>query len=230
VDRGECPLADGSILFGRSGSFWLQNAHERFLLDANYVAFCVEGDVVVPCTSGTRCECTVLQFAGHSFYGASLYDRCKLSSPETHLQQARVIKRARLGAGVSQASAVSVLVRCLSDAADTASIAERQSDVVQSVRALLNHSLSARPSLHELAERFYLSPYTVSRVFHRQTGLPLRSYVQRLRLRHALNAMIGSQSALSGIAVDHGFYDEPHFSRAFRAEFGRPPARILETL
>lgn len=223
-------IKDGTLVFVRSGLFWLRNGGERFLLDANYLAFAISGDTIAPCGSVEPCECTALQFAGEAFRGAPLHARCALSSPGTHLRQATLLKDGRIAGGIPGADAFTLLAQSLEDLTADPDRREPQSETVQSMRAFLSRSFSLRVSLGQLAEKFYLSPFTVSKTFHRETGISLRAYLQRLRLRNALNAMVAGGSGLAGIAVDAGFYDEPHFSRAFRAEFGRPPARALERL
>jgi transcriptional regulator GlxA family with amidase domain len=102
-----------------------------------------------------------------------------------------------------------------------------RAQIVSEIKTLLNQSLAKRIKLFELANRFYLSPFTVSRWFHWETGVPLRRYIQRLRLRRALTFMLDEKRSLTAIALELGFYDEAHFSKAFHAEFGTPPALAL---
>jgi AraC family transcriptional regulator len=85
-------------------------------------------------------------------------------------------------------------------------------------------------SLAALAKQFYLSPFAVSRAFHQETGISLRRYSQRLRLRKALMLMVEHEFPLREVASTLGFYDEPHFSKAFHAEFGMPPGRAFADL
>jgi transcriptional regulator GlxA family with amidase domain len=66
-------------------------------------------------------------------------------------------------------------------------------------------------------------------VFHREAGIPLRTYVRRLRLRNAL-ARISTARDLSQVALALGFFDQPHFTKAFRAEFGIAPSEWREVV
>lgn len=74
--------------------------------------------------------------------------------------------------------------------------------------------------LHELAQALEMSPFTVSRMFHREVGISIREYGKRLRLRRAMELILQSSTDFGAIAVDLGFFDQAHFSNAFRQHFG----------
>jgi AraC-like DNA-binding protein len=48
--------------------------------------------------------------------------------------------------------------------------------------------------------------------------------MRRLRLEHAKNALATSERAIADIALEAGFYDQSHFTAAFRRQFGMTPA------
>lgn len=81
--------------------------------------------------------------------------------------------------------------------------------------------------LDAIARAAALSTSAASRIFHRESGLPPRVYVRRLRLRTAL-ARIAENDDLSQVALDLGFFDHAHFTRAFRMEFGITPSHWRE--
>jgi transcriptional regulator GlxA family with amidase domain len=101
---------------------------------------------------------------------------------------------------------------------------------VCAIKEQVHQSLSKPVSLIVLSKQFYRSPFAVSRAFHQETGISLRRYSQRLRLRRALMLMLEQNATLSEIAASLGFYDESHFSKAFHIEFGLPPARAFSGL
>jgi AraC-like DNA-binding protein len=63
------------------------------------------------------------------------------------------------------------------------------------------------------------------------TGVHMHQYLNRLRLRAALEQVAEPRLALAAIALDHGFSSQSHFSAAFRKEFRITPseARALAT-
>jgi AraC-like DNA-binding protein len=88
----------------------------------------------------------------------------------------------------------------------------------------ISASLGRPFSLMQVARAVPLSPSAASRIFHRSTGVPLRMYVRRLRLRTALARIVDGHD-LSQIALQLGFFDHAHFSKTFRAEFGISPSQ-----
>ncbi|EFL51975.1 transcriptional regulator, AraC family [Solidesulfovibrio fructosivorans JJ]] len=94
---------------------------------------------------------------------------------------------------------------------------------------------AVRRALEVIAERFAepitladlsaatgLSPWHLTRVVARSTGLPPHAHLLARRLRAAKDALT-SQARLADIAAASGFADQSHLTRAFVAHFGMPP-------
>ncbi|HZS43924.1 MAG TPA: AraC family transcriptional regulator [Blastocatellia bacterium] len=77
-------------------------------------------------------------------------------------------------------------------------------------------------SLDQIARCVNSSPYHLCRVFKRSTGLSIHQYLNRLRLRSALECVC--ESDLSKLAFEVGYSSHSHFSDAFRREFGISPS------
>jgi AraC-like DNA-binding protein len=105
-------------------------------------------------------------------------------------------------------------------------------DRVEAAKTYLACRIGERITLDEVAREVHLSPFHFARVFQRRSGVPVHRYLTRLRLRAALDRLIGGADDLTGLALDLGFSSHSHFTDAFRAEFGCPPsaARKLSTL
>ena len=78
------------------------------------------------------------------------------------------------------------------------------------------------PSAAELARGVGLSSERLRHLFKEQMGLPMRRYVQWLRLLRALTQALGGAS-MTQAAVDAGFADAAHLTRTSRRMFGLPP-------
>ncbi|MFI5841481.1 helix-turn-helix domain-containing protein [Catenuloplanes sp. NPDC051500] len=74
-----------------------------------------------------------------------------------------------------------------------------------------------------LARELHVSVRTLSRAFA-ATGEPATAYIRRRRLEEARAALTGGRS-VSEVAARWQFADSSHFIRAFRARYGRSPAR-----
>ena len=78
------------------------------------------------------------------------------------------------------------------------------------------------PTLGELAELAGLSPTGLVRAFRRTHGLPPLAWALDRRLIEARRRLRGAES-LAAIALDLGFADQAHFTRAFRKVSGLTP-------
>jgi AraC-like DNA-binding protein len=225
--RGEKPervaLTSGSVAFIRTGVFVKEHADEAAILDSNYVVYGAEGACLRPQRCGAEvCACTIIRSSDG--IGAVPAGSCVLSSPRSFLAYAQLLRSARFGAKGVDANLAALLCRMPADSGSPYACAH--SPVVNDIRRLANESIARRITLNDLANAFYLSPFTLSRLFRRETGLSLRSYVIRLRLRKALTMLVFTPATLTQIALELGFYDEPHFSKAFRNEFRITPYRV----
>lgn len=81
-------------------------------------------------------------------------------------------------------------------------------------------------SLESLAERVFLSPTRFTHLFKDETGVPIRRYRQWLRFRQAIQ-QITTGETMTAAAVQAGFTDSAHFSRAFRSMFGLKPSMVF---
>jgi len=82
-------------------------------------------------------------------------------------------------------------------------------------------------STKELAERLGVSVRKLRYAFERELGIPPHRYHRDLRLDMSMKMLQTEPGhTLREIAEAFGFYDEFHFSRAFKRRFGIPPSQI----
>lgn len=95
------------------------------------------------------------------------------------------------------------------------------------VGAALN-ALHARPAhgwtLEELARTANTSRSVLAERFQELVGTAPMQYLTRWRMLLAANLLCGSNAPLARIAEDVGYQTDTAFSRAFRREYGSPPA------
>ncbi len=95
------------------------------------------------------------------------------------------------------------------------------------LRKVLAHmatNLSEDISNGVLAALCGMSEAHFTREFHRAIGLPPHRYMMKLRLEYACTVLVTTNTRVVDIAYECGFYDASHFSRAFAAHYGMPPA------
>ena len=104
-------------------------------------------------------------------------------------------------------------------------------DAVAMAQAILAANYEKPVRLEDIARAVGLSPYHLCRTFKRATGVHMHQYLNRLRLRAALERVAEPRLAFTEIAQDYGFSSPSHFAAAFRKEFRITPseARRLAT-
>ncbi|HEY4572711.1 MAG TPA: AraC family transcriptional regulator [Thermoanaerobaculia bacterium] len=96
----------------------------------------------------------------------------------------------------------------------------------EDAKALMQQRFRERLQLDDIARSLYVSPYHLCRLFREETGVPIHSYLNRLRLREALEPIAEGEADLSRLAAGLGFSSHSHFTAAFRKEFGMPPREV----
>ena len=77
-----------------------------------------------------------------------------------------------------------------------------------------------------LAQRARISPFHFARLFRATVGMPPHQFVSRQRIQKSFGLMKEDKLTLAQVAVESGFHDQPHFTRAFHRYFGTRPAGI----
>ena len=90
------------------------------------------------------------------------------------------------------------------------------------------NALHERPmhdwSVDELASHAGLSRSALAQRFNELIGVPPMHYLMRWRLRRAAAALQDTRRPIAALAGDCGYESEAAFNRAFKREFGMPPA------
>ena len=95
--------------------------------------------------------------------------------------------------------------------------------IMKRVRAFLDEHDDSRCRLPDLARRAGLSRSYFSTRFHAVHGMSLREYRRTRRLARAHHLMMTTTLSLAAVAAEAGFYDLPHFDKAFRGRLGMTP-------
>lgn len=81
-------------------------------------------------------------------------------------------------------------------------------------------------SLAEISLASGLSLTQLTARFQQQTGTTPYSYVINRRLRQARNLLTTTDLPIAHVAIETGFSDQQHMTRAFKARLGRTPAQV----
>lgn len=94
---------------------------------------------------------------------------------------------------------------------------------LETARDLVHDRFRDGLEIAEIAEIVGVDASRLAGAFRRRFGVPLGRYQRRLRLEWAADRLRSTDTPLSMIAVDAGFYDQSHLTRHFRRHLGRTP-------
>ncbi|HEY0320622.1 MAG TPA: helix-turn-helix domain-containing protein [Pyrinomonadaceae bacterium] len=97
---------------------------------------------------------------------------------------------------------------------------------LEKAREILHAQSSELPTLSRLAAEVGVHPIYLARSFRKHYRCTVGEYVRRLRIENACREISVSQKSLSEIATASGFYDQSHFSNAFKRYTGMTPAEF----
>lgn len=83
-------------------------------------------------------------------------------------------------------------------------------------------------SLSELADEMFTATSTLSRLFHKQTGMKFAEFVNRVRIYFAAEDLMTTSKAVTKIAVDNGFSNASVMNRVFRQYYQCTPVEYRE--
>ena len=98
------------------------------------------------------------------------------------------------------------------------------------VRDCLHDRFLDPPSIAELAHDANVHPDYLARVFRIWFGHPIGQYMRRLRLDWAPQRLAATSLSIVQIALDAGFADQSHFTRAFKRYLGVAPGDYRRSL
>ena len=78
----------------------------------------------------------------------------------------------------------------------------------------------------KLADSVHVSEDYLTRIFHKEMGLSLWDYLNRLRVFLAADLLRKTDSTIQEVALSTGFQDHAYFSRVFKKIYGVSPGQI----
>jgi AraC family transcriptional regulator len=247
---------DHCVVFVRSGAFLRTIGTQSVLADPTRVLFFTRAQpyrVSHPIAGGDRCTIvtvpaeTLLEIGRRHDPGwsddpdAPFGSRHALATARAALLHQALLgglRRGELGPLAVHELALDLLDEVLGSAAagraancgpsSTATPGARE--LAEAAKTVVAGRYATPPSLEGLAETLGCSPFHLCRSFSRVVGLPLRRYLDRLRLRLALERLGDGEPNLTTLALELGYADHSHFTNAFRREFGHPPSALRPSM
>ncbi|MBI4752350.1 MAG: helix-turn-helix transcriptional regulator [Acidobacteria bacterium] len=100
----------------------------------------------------------------------------------------------------------------------------RQPLWIQQIREQLEAEFLTPPSLTQLAQSVNIHPVTVAKTFRSVFHVTMSEFIRQQRIEFACDQLLQSQLPINQIALESGFYDQSHFTNAFKRVMGVTPA------
>ena len=95
-------------------------------------------------------------------------------------------------------------------------------------REIARTEVSERVSVQEIAERVGVHPAYLARRFRAEFGVTPGTFARHARLHWAAERLLDSDLPIAEIAIQSGFSDQSHFTRAFRQYADQTPAQYRQ--
>ena len=101
---------------------------------------------------------------------------------------------------------------------------DEESSLIARIIEYLGQNYLVLTGLDELSSHFFITKSHLCRLFKRETGLSVITYVNAKKLQHATEELCFSRKSVKKIAADCGFHSSMYFCKLFRESFGLSPA------
>jgi YesN/AraC family two-component response regulator len=94
---------------------------------------------------------------------------------------------------------------------------------LQEIKAYLETTYTEKITLDDLASRFYINKYYLTRIFKEQYGSTITNYILELRITRAKQLLRFSEMPIEEVGNAVGINDANYFARIFRKIEGTTP-------
>ena len=94
---------------------------------------------------------------------------------------------------------------------------------VESVQRYVQAHLSEKIAVSEIARELELNASYLNTCYRAQTGESVSAYIRRMKIAQACTLLAQTNHSLAEICAMLGYFDQSHFSRAFKAVTGMTP-------
>lgn len=98
-----------------------------------------------------------------------------------------------------------------------------KSRMLKEAKDFIHSNFNLQIGLSTIAETIGAHPSHLARTFRRRFHCSVGDYIRQLRLEYAAHQLIETDKTLAEISTDAGFYDQSHFTNAFKIYTGSTP-------
>ena len=101
---------------------------------------------------------------------------------------------------------------------------------VAQVIKYINENYNHIADIEQIADHFFISKYHLCRIFNKNLGIPLITYLNTIKIREACAMMRRGHSNLTDVAMACGFNSSSYFCKVFKNEKGISPTEYKKQL
>ena len=101
---------------------------------------------------------------------------------------------------------------------------------VAQVIKYINENYNHITDIEQIADHFFISKYHLCRIFNKNLGIPLITYLNTIKIREACAMMRHGHSNLTDVAMACGFNSSSYFCKVFKNEKGISPTEYKKQL
>ena len=90
-------------------------------------------------------------------------------------------------------------------------------------------NLTSKLTVNSIAKYLEMNPTYLSKLFTKETGINLSTYIKQQKLKASTEALIYTNDSISDIADRFGFSSQSHFTNSFQAEYSMTPKKYRNT-
>ncbi|WP_171056371.1 response regulator [Paenibacillus sinopodophylli] len=102
-------------------------------------------------------------------------------------------------------------------------VSSSRSHIIRQIHEYIEHNLQEDVSLTRVGEHVYLHPVYLSRLYKKETGESLSSYIARIRMEKAAHLLNTTNMKVSDIAKDVGYQKTQYFIHIFKEFYNSTP-------
>lgn len=87
----------------------------------------------------------------------------------------------------------------------------------------VNNNYNTISGLKDVADKFYVNKSYLCRLFKRETGMQFTTFLNKIKLRNAVNYLLNSNKSISEISYLVGFSTSAYFCNLFKKEYNLTP-------
>ncbi len=103
---------------------------------------------------------------------------------------------------------------------------DRFEERIQQINNYIRANYNQQISLKDLADKLYLSNGYLSRFFKRNYGMSFAEYLTNIRLFHAVDELLYTNTPITRIAYDNGFASVAVFNKSFKKAYDETPSAL----